>query len=169
MEVELTEVDSSPHERKILLERLPVTIGQSPDAGVRLEDHWVSRQHCELNAVKGTLVVRDLGSMLGTFVNGLNVNRALLMPGDKLTVGITSFLVDYERRHVTRRSAPVASQPADAEPIEPARAETRRGFRRFVSRVFQRTLAPLGRNGRSRASQPGLPDPASAEIRQRPR
>ena len=94
MEVELTEVDSQTQERKIVRGRLPVMTGQSPEAGIRVDDHLVSRHHCEIVSVKGTLVVRDLGSMLGTFVNGLNVTTALLMPGDRLTVGITKFLVE---------------------------------------------------------------------------
>jgi pSer/pThr/pTyr-binding forkhead associated (FHA) protein len=120
MEVELTEV--GPSTRRIVLDTLPVMIGQAPDAGVRLDDHLVSRIHCEINAVKGTLVVRDLGSMLGTFVNGLNVATALLMPGDKLTVGITSFLVQYE---VTAASMslpePVEAPAAFPEPVESAK------------------------------------------------
>jgi pSer/pThr/pTyr-binding forkhead associated (FHA) protein len=100
MEVELTEIDSSSPQRRFVLDKLPVMIGQSPDASVRLDDQWVSRQHCEINAVKGTLVVRDLGSILGTFVNGLNVTTAQLMPGDKLTIGETCFQVDYERPRI---------------------------------------------------------------------
>jgi pSer/pThr/pTyr-binding forkhead associated (FHA) protein len=154
MEIELTEVDSSTHQRKIVLDKLPVMIGQGPESSVRLDDHWVSRHHCEINAVRGTLVVRDLGSVLGTFVNGLNVTTALLMPGDKLTVGITSFMVDYERRHA-RRSA--VRPPAPARPLEPevsppardvrqpAEATPRQSDRRFFSRLMARALSPFGR------------------------
>jgi pSer/pThr/pTyr-binding forkhead associated (FHA) protein len=159
MEIELTEVDSSTHQRKIVLDRLPVMIGQGPESSVRLEDHWVSRNHCEINAVQGTLVVRDLGSMLGTFVNGLNVTTALLMPGDKLTVGITSFMVDYERRHArrSRGRTPSPSRPAEPEvsppveevrrPLEPAPS---RPQRRFFSRWLARALSPFARKRATR-------------------
>jgi len=143
MEVELTEVDSSTDSRKIVLDRLPVMIGQDPDAEIRIDNQWVSRQHCEINAVKGTLVVRDLGSMLGTFVNGLNVNRALLMPGDKLTVGITSFLVEYERRTMTQLPARTETRAAVPNAGKPAEMEARRSSPRFLSRLLRRVSAPL--------------------------
>ncbi len=141
MEVELTEVDSADENRKIVLETLPVMIGHGPDAGIRVDDHWASHHHCEINVVKGTLVVRDLGSMLGTFVNGLNVNSALLMPGDKLTVGVTSFLVDYERLIRSRRSARSRSQTAAPEPdraaiAEPEAAPSDPLFSRLLRRLF---------------------------------
>ncbi len=133
MQVELTEVDASADQRKIVLDRLPVTIGQSPEAGVRLDHHWVSRHHCELSATRDTLVVRDLGSMLGTFVNGLNVTTANVMPGDKLTVGGTSFVVAYERRNGKRRARvarreelpfPPAQKPSVPLPPAPTSAES---------------------------------------------
>jgi len=147
MEVELTEVDSAAEKRKIVLETLPVMIGHGPDAGVRVDDHWASHHHCEINVVKGTLVVRDLGSMLGTFVNGLNVNTALLMPGDKLTVGVTSFLVDYERLIRRQRSARSRRQRANPEPeqsvipakpvpVEPETAPSAPFFSRLLGRLF---------------------------------
>jgi pSer/pThr/pTyr-binding forkhead associated (FHA) protein len=154
MEIELTEVDSSTHQRKIVLDRLPAMIGQGPESSVRLDDHWVSRHHCEINAIRGTLVVRDLGSVLGTFVNGLNVTTALLMPGDKLTVGITSFMVDYERRHAKRSASDPAalaraperevSPPASDAP-QPAEAAPRGNARPFFRRLLARALSPLGR------------------------
>ncbi len=154
MEIELTEVDASTHQRKIVVDKFPVRIGQGPESSVRLDDHWVSRHHCEIDSVRGTLVVRDLGSMLGTFVNGLNVTTALLMPGDKLTVGITSFMVDYERRHVKRSPVrtpaparlpePEVNQPA-GEVRQPEEATPRRSDRRFFSRLLARALSPFGR------------------------
>ena len=51
----------------------------------------VSRRHCQLDEVGGLLVVRDLGSRYGTYVNGMRVAEARL-PDDKLTVGLTSFV-----------------------------------------------------------------------------
>jgi pSer/pThr/pTyr-binding forkhead associated (FHA) protein len=165
MEIELTKVDSSTHQRKIVLDRLPVMIGQGPESSVRLDDHWVSRHHCEINSVRGTLVVRDLGSVLGTFVNGLNVTTALLMPGDKLTVGITSFMVDYERRHAGRSASPRSraarplepevAQPASDVPAPaeaaPAEAAPRRSQRRFFRRLWARLFSIVGRKRAAQA------------------
>jgi pSer/pThr/pTyr-binding forkhead associated (FHA) protein len=98
MNVKLISADpcGEKHQR-IVVARLPVVIGRSLEAGVRLDDRWVSRRHCELDEVDGTLVVRDLQSRHGTFVNGHGVSEARLLPGDKLTVGMTSLLAHYRR------------------------------------------------------------------------
>lgn len=160
MQIELTEVDSSTDQRKIVLDSLPVMIGQDPEAGIRLDDQWVSRHHCEISATKDALVVRDLGSMLGTFVNGLNVTTAHLMPGDKLTVGITSFLVDYERRARTRRARPARQDAHPAPPTpdesqavvpetgEPLNARTGSRLPRLFSALLHFRLARLRRKPR---------------------
>jgi pSer/pThr/pTyr-binding forkhead associated (FHA) protein len=83
---------------EILLDRFPVTLGRGPAAGVQLDDRWVSHQHCQLDAVDGTLVVRDLGSKHGTLINGCYAEQSPLEPGDRLSVGLSTFIVAYERR-----------------------------------------------------------------------
>jgi pSer/pThr/pTyr-binding forkhead associated (FHA) protein len=75
-------------------------------ADVRLDDPCVSRVHCEVSDLNGTLVVRDLGSKHGTYVNGQKVTQAPLLPGDRLTVGVSSFEVQYERRRTKPSIAP---------------------------------------------------------------
>ncbi len=40
------------------------------------------------------LVVRDLGSVHGTYVNGSRVTEAVLSAGDQLALGLTTFLVE---------------------------------------------------------------------------
>ena len=100
MNVRLVSVNTCTPTNTIVLHSLPVVVGRSPDADVRLADCWVSRRHCEIGEIEGTLVVRDLGSRHGIFVNGLQVPETHLMPGDKLTVGSTIYRVDYKRRAV---------------------------------------------------------------------
>jgi pSer/pThr/pTyr-binding forkhead associated (FHA) protein len=82
--------------REIVLGRLPVTVGRGVDAEVALDDHSVSRRHCVIYEMAGMLEVRDLGSRNGTFVNGLGIAKARMMPRDKLTIGTRTFVVDYE-------------------------------------------------------------------------
>jgi pSer/pThr/pTyr-binding forkhead associated (FHA) protein len=74
-----------------------VLIGRAEAADVRLEDPCVSRYHCEIGPINGTLWVRDLGSTHGVFVNGFREMQAYLMPGDRLTIGDTVFRVEFER------------------------------------------------------------------------
>jgi len=98
MKATLVNTDVSMAKRRIGLDRLPATIGRGSHADVRLVDRCASRVHCEISELNGTLVVRDLESRNGTFVNGQCVEESLLLPGDRLTVGSSRFEVQYERR-----------------------------------------------------------------------
>lgn len=81
----------------VVLEKLPVVLGRGARADIRLSDRTLSRRHCEIDRVSATLVVRDLGSKNGTRVNRAHVSEAVLMPGDKLTLGACTFVVSYEQ------------------------------------------------------------------------
>jgi predicted component of type VI protein secretion system len=76
--------------------RLPSTIGRGRGATILLPHPLVSRQHCELFEAQGRLMVRDLGSLNGTFINNERINEAPLPTGDLLTVGAVTFRAIYE-------------------------------------------------------------------------
>jgi pSer/pThr/pTyr-binding forkhead associated (FHA) protein len=116
MKAKLIGLDPGVSRRKIDLRRLPATVGRSPQADVRVQDSWISRLHCEISRLDDVLVVRDLESTNGTLVNGQHVREALLLPGDRLTVGISTFRVHYKR---TGTQLP---QPAD-QPQQAAEKE----------------------------------------------
>jgi pSer/pThr/pTyr-binding forkhead associated (FHA) protein len=80
---------------EVPLDSLPLTFGRSVDADIRLDDGWVSRYHCEIDQRDGLLVVRDLNSSHGTLVNGSPIEEATLQPGDRLSIGISTFVVAY--------------------------------------------------------------------------
>ena len=109
MRVKLVTQSPCAPKRRIVVRHFPAMIGRGLDAEVRIDDRWASRRHCEIDQVDGTLVVRDIGSRHGTFVNGESVCSARLLPGDRLTVGATSFEVLY--RGNARR---LAGQPQAA-------------------------------------------------------
>jgi ABC transport system ATP-binding/permease protein len=70
------------------------TVGRTARADFILEAPLVSRLHCRLTAdASGQLVVEDLDSQNGTFVNGKKADRATLKAGDRLTVGRVDFTV----------------------------------------------------------------------------
>jgi pSer/pThr/pTyr-binding forkhead associated (FHA) protein len=76
--------------------RLPSTIGRGRGTTIVLPHPLISRQHCELFEAGGQLMVRDLGSLNGTFVNNERVTEAPLAPGELLTVGTVTFRAVYE-------------------------------------------------------------------------
>ena len=88
--------DSLVSSREIALTEFPLRLGRGPEANVQIGDRWVSRDHCEIDCVDDVLLVRDLGSKHGTFVNGRSVLEAELRPGDLLNIGITRFVVEYD-------------------------------------------------------------------------
>ena len=97
MKVEFTADYGSGQRYEVIVVRSPAMIGRSPDAALSLSDPCVSRRHCEVEQLEGVLVVRDLGSRNGTYVDGHRATEALLMPGHSLHIGATHFVVQYER------------------------------------------------------------------------
>lgn len=62
-------------------------LGRHPDSEIILDDITVSRRHAELVRVGDGYVLRDAGSLNGTYVNGERVDEAQLRQGDELQVG----------------------------------------------------------------------------------
>ncbi|HTM40685.1 MAG TPA: sigma 54-interacting transcriptional regulator [Terriglobales bacterium] len=88
------------------LESPEVTIGREAGNLVCVQSAWVSRRHCALRREGGSVVVQDLESRNGTFVNGIPVTQQQLKDGDLLTVGDCSF------RFVCQAEPPAAQSAA---------------------------------------------------------
>ena len=87
----------------------PLVIGRAAEADVRLDDPQLSRLHARLADVAGRLVIHDLGSTNGTFVNGRQIRAPTpVKPGDVIWAGITTLTL-------TTRKRPVS----EVAPIEP--------------------------------------------------
>jgi len=72
----------------------PVSIGRSPDNDLPVDNLAVSNYHARVYFEAGRLVVEDLDSLNGTFVNDLRVERATLHDGDSIHVGKHHIKVD---------------------------------------------------------------------------
>ncbi|HTP16267.1 MAG TPA: DUF3662 and FHA domain-containing protein [Streptosporangiaceae bacterium] len=71
----------------------PLTIlGRGTDCDLRLVDPGVSRHHAELRVEDREVVLVDLGSTNGTFVNGQPVRRVCLTDGTRVTLGRTTLV-----------------------------------------------------------------------------
>lgn len=69
-------------------------IGRGGECDVILNDPKVSRLHARVSADETSLVIDDLGSINGTFVNGKKIDKQYtLHPGDLITVGVNKFRV----------------------------------------------------------------------------
>jgi pSer/pThr/pTyr-binding forkhead associated (FHA) protein len=72
------------------------TVGRHPANGIQLLGMTVSKEHCTVEVVLGRYVlVRDLGSLNGTFVDGKKVEgEARAYPGSEIRVGTFDLLVE---------------------------------------------------------------------------
>ena len=70
-----------------------LTIGRGRDNSIVLDDMLVSRQHVRITADADGLVLEDLGSRNGTYVNGRRVERTHLSEGDRIGIGAATFEV----------------------------------------------------------------------------
>lgn len=80
--------------RRVLLSGRRICIGRAPGCDVLLDDETSSRHHTELLFSDGRLLVHDLNSTNGTFINGTRIEHGEVHDGDRLAVGATIFLVE---------------------------------------------------------------------------
>lgn len=57
-----------------------LVLGRDPERAFHLPDARVSRNHCEVRLLGGNVLVRDLGSTNGTFIDGVRVEGVRILP-----------------------------------------------------------------------------------------
>jgi pSer/pThr/pTyr-binding forkhead associated (FHA) protein len=72
---------------KFVLESDVTRAGRHPDSDIFLDDITVSRRHAEIVRAEGGYVVRDVGSLNGTYLNRERIEEATLRNGDELQIG----------------------------------------------------------------------------------
>ncbi|NRD26149.1 FHA domain-containing protein [Frigoribacterium sp. VKM Ac-2836] len=72
---------------RFLLDSDVTVAGRHPDAGIFLDDVTVSRKHAEFRREGTSFSVRDLGSLNGTYFDGVRIDEASLSDGAEVQVG----------------------------------------------------------------------------------
>lgn len=93
MEVVLIRVTEDGRTQELPIRRDRVVIGRQTDCDVRVPAAGISRHHCELTQDDEGLVIRDLGSSNGTWVNQERVESQRLSAGDLISFGSYVFVV----------------------------------------------------------------------------
>jgi pSer/pThr/pTyr-binding forkhead associated (FHA) protein len=62
-------------------------LGRHPESEISLDDISVSRRHAEIERQADEYVVRDMGSLNGTYVNQRRVDTTVLQQGDEILIG----------------------------------------------------------------------------------
>jgi len=101
------------------------TVGRHDDCQLRIKSSQVSRKHCELFEKKGLLLVKDLGSSNGTYVNGKRIEgQRVLELGDELTIGQVTLKVAKAGVAAPRAQAQPALKPNDTAVVEAVAADS---------------------------------------------
>jgi pSer/pThr/pTyr-binding forkhead associated (FHA) protein len=70
-----------------------MTIGRMSDCEISIPSEEISRQHVRVQTLPEGLMVEDLGSSNGTYINNERVHKAVLKPGDELRLDTLRFLL----------------------------------------------------------------------------
>ncbi|GEM_PF-2039405 len=120
-------------------------VGRDRKADVAIFDHNVSRHHITVIRRDTMVIVRDLGSRNGTFVNNAKVTEATLKPGDILRLGNLSLFFDD--------GSPGLEVPTDLEGyLERKRLEKEKG----------ESVTPVDGNLAPEGAAPAPPGPTQA-------
>jgi hypothetical protein len=90
----LREIRPDRSTRTIEFDGGPLTIGRASDNGVVLRDGRASRHHARIDARRGSLVLTDLGSTNGSFVNDRRIESIALGVDDRIRLGATILVVE---------------------------------------------------------------------------
>ncbi len=90
-------LDDNAPPRRIVLDSLPVIVGRAPPADLVLEGAAVSRRHCRFDAVADKIVLTDMNSTNGTFIEGNRLTAPVTLE-DGTTIIIGGHRLRYQRR-----------------------------------------------------------------------
>jgi hypothetical protein len=85
-----------------------IIVGRSSELDMVLVEDMVSRKHAKITASSDQIIIQDLGSTNGTFVNGEKVKKARLKEGDRILIGtsiIKLVTVDNSSQLVSEEAA----------------------------------------------------------------
>ncbi|HTW99743.1 MAG TPA: FHA domain-containing protein [Acidimicrobiales bacterium] len=72
---------------RYVLDRDVTRVGRHPDSDIFLDDITVSRRHAEFERAERGYVLRDVGSLNGTYVNRERIEETPLVSGDEVQIG----------------------------------------------------------------------------------
>ena len=84
----LLEINGSQY----LLTKEKTVLGRGSGCDIVIDDPGISRKHLEIDITPNGVIVRDLGSTNGTYVEGHQVPAATLLDGNTITIGRTRIL-----------------------------------------------------------------------------
>ncbi len=85
-------------------------LGRAASCDIHIPSNGISKEHCEVNVYPDKIVVADLKSSNGTFLNGIRVQSATMRLGDKMGVHDVIFDIVPSQEPQIRAPARIKSQ-----------------------------------------------------------
>lgn len=134
MEVALVLLREGGERRTFALTHDVTTIGRAEGCDMRIPLGEVSRKHCSIvKSDDDQLVIQDLGSSNGTFVNSRRVQQVALAAGDQIRVGSVRFVVQIDGKPPESELDDFTTVSERTAPEQPAVAATDSGRHEPVS------------------------------------
>lgn len=92
-------------------------IGRQPDCDIPIPAEEVSRHHARLKVTPDGVLVEDMGSANGTYINDKRTQSGLLKPGEELRLDTVRFLLVTPGMDARQQSAGARPEP-DAKPVK---------------------------------------------------
>jgi hypothetical protein len=129
--VVLRGVGGKYHGRSIPLSQ-PCLVGRARDATLRIDDPAFAERHARLELRGERVLLRDLGSVEGTRVNGVVVRDALLVAGDQVVFDAQHrFILEVPWLPTASMAAPVDDEITVSPPPVAAPVKARRSLGRW--------------------------------------
>lgn len=119
MDVDLVLFKKGGSQKAFPLPDSTTVIGRRHDCDLCIPLKTVSRRHCQLNQNREAVTIRDLGSRIGTFLNGKRIEEATLKAGDYIRIGPLIFLLQINGQP----EKIVPPQPSKPQPAKPKEAK----------------------------------------------
>ena len=140
MFLKFTNVDGNTNEI-LLTGRASLTFGRSPEADVSIPETRISRIHAEIRQWDRDLVIKDMNSRNGIYLNGVRTEVAILKAGDVIRIGNHEFNVEQEALKGTRTIVKEVTDEMEAG---------KKGYRTILREIVQSTDA------RKKTPEPGV-------------
>jgi pSer/pThr/pTyr-binding forkhead associated (FHA) protein len=126
VEVTLVAVKADGSQHEVVMKRARLVIGRKKECDIRIPVPSVSREHCEVRVESGKVIVRDLGSSNGTYINRERVQESELKPGQLIGVGPAVFVLRVDGKPAQIDARKASTQGAAPEPLAAASAPSKR-------------------------------------------
>ncbi len=119
------------------------TFGRSQNCDIKIQSLGISKEHCEFHVYKDKMMIVDLKSSNGTFVNGVKIQNSIVHLGDKLS--LFDVIMDIipspdirPRAVVTTQQSPVQQmqQPITTNMLQ-AQPQMHNGANAYQQSVYQ--------------------------------